>query len=128
MPATIGAKYATRPVPQGATVEQLAVFLGVEFQNIQRAFPSPMVRSTTIATTQLVTDRVLFADPTAGAFAVTLLSPISAPPWPFTIKNTTAGANLVTITGTVDGVVNPTIATLVWKTVQSDGVQWWTIG
>lgn len=65
------------------------------------------------------------ANATGAAFTVTLPSAANRLGREIIIKRTNAGANAVTIGGTVDGVVNPALAAqYVYKRVLSDGTNW----
>ena len=77
------------------------------------------------AYTLLPTDRTVLASTTAGSFAVTLPATAFAGE-KHTIKNT-GTANTLTVTGTVDGSANPTLATLAKMTVEYDGTNWWSV-
>lgn len=117
--------YQHRGVPK----EFNAGFLAAEFQNIDRAVPAMVVRRVDEDTTQLVNDAVILSDTTVAPRSVTLLPAMSAPVFGVTIKNIGTGANAVTVVGTVDGVVNPTLASLVWMRVQPDALgNWWQVG
>lgn len=94
--------------------------------NLYGAFqPETQIQSKTGAYTLLPTDRTVLASTTAGSFAVTL--PATAyRGQKHTIKNT-GTANTLTVTGTVDGSANPTLATLAKITVENDGTSWWSV-
>jgi hypothetical protein len=96
------------------------------FGNLARSVPPTITRSVTAATTVTTADQTILADTTASNFAVTLLPAAQAQFLPVTIKNT--GTGTLTITGTVDGSANPTLAQNRAMTVQSDGSQWFKIG
>lgn len=87
--------------------------------------PETNIQSKTAAYTLLPTDRLVLASTTAGSFAVTLPAKSYAGE-KHTIKNT-GTANTLTVTGTVDGSANPTLATLAKITVEYDGTHWWSI-
>ncbi len=104
--ATIrAAKYVTRPPPK----EYDPDWLFTELQNIQRGILPTVVRTETTDTVQRTDDRVLLVDCTGGARSVTLLLPSAWLVYSFTVIKTDASANALTLTGTVDSVVNPTI-------------------
>lgn len=87
--------------------------------------PDTNIQSKTGAYTLLPTDRTVLASTTGGRFAVAL--PATAyVGQKHTIKNT-GTANTLTITGTVDGSANPTLATLAKMTVEYDGTHWWSV-
>lgn len=99
-----------------------------ELGNIQRAIQPTVIRSLTAATTQAIDDRIVLCDATGAAFTYTLLSATLASPFPVTVKRLNGGANAVTIGGTVDGVVNPTLAAqYASKTLISDGSAWYFV-
>lgn len=87
--------------------------------------PETNIQSKTGAYTLLPTDRTILASTTAGSFAVALPAKSYAGE-KHTIKNT-GTANTLTITGTVDGSANPTLATLAKMTVEYDGSNWWSV-
>ncbi len=103
-------------------------FFEGEFGRIERAVMSRVTRTITVSGKQTPDDWCVFADATAAPLTYTLLPPRSSSPTPVTIKKTDAGANAVTIGGTVDGVVNPTLAAQ-YKTMTlvSDGTAWYKI-
>jgi len=71
----------------------------------------------------LATDFTVLVDATAGAVTVTLPTPTSGRI--LCVKKTDASANAVTLTGTVDGVVNPTLAVQYNSVLaQGDGSTW----
>lgn len=119
--ATRAATYTHREVP--ATYDQ--EFLRAEFQNIQRALPGTVIRTTTVNDSQRVTDRTIKVDATNGNLTFALLVPSLSPTFPITVLKRNAGGNTVTIIGTVSGQVNPVLAQQ-WTslTMQSDGVEW----
>lgn len=87
--------------------------------------PESNIQSKTAAYTLLPTDRTVLASTTAGSFAVALPANAYAGQ-KHTIKNT-GTANTLTVTGTVDGTANPTLATLAKITVEYDGTHWWSV-
>jgi hypothetical protein len=82
----------------------------------------------TAAYTLKVTDNTILCNCVNNAISITLPSAATAPNKIFTIKKIDVSANAITIVGTVDGTVNPTI-TMQWQTlkVQSNGVNWYNI-
>lgn len=121
---TKSAVYAKRSVP----VQYDAGFFESEFGNIQRAIQPTVIRSITAAAKQQINDTVVFCNATAGAISYTLLAPALAGPFPVHIKKTDATANAITLVGTVDGTVNPTIVVpMVSLELVSDGTAWWII-
>jgi hypothetical protein len=71
----------------------------------------------------LASDNVLLVNATGGA--VTLTLPAATSGRILTVKKTDVSANLVTLTGTVDTVVNPTLGTQFQsRVIQADGSNW----
>ena len=90
---------------------------------IARAISPSTTRTVVAATTIKATDDLLLCNTTAGGFTVTLL-PANQVQWlTITIKN--IGTGTVTLSGTVDGTLNPTLAQYKLYTIQSDGAAWW---
>jgi hypothetical protein len=81
--------------------------------------PESNIQSKTAAHTLLPTDRIILASTTAGSFAVALPA-VAYAGEKHTIKNT-GTANTLTVTGTVDGSANPTLATLAKMTEPTGG-------
>ncbi len=76
--------------------------------------------------TVLATDWTILVNATGGAVTVTLPTPTSGRL--LCVKKTDASANAVTLTGTIDGVVNPTLAAQYsTKVIQGDGSAWWAL-
>lgn len=122
--------YQRQPVPSSADAA-LRQMLTVEFQRVQGSYaPSGNMQRVTAAYRVLTSDQVILADASGGAFAVTLPAASAMLGMaPLTIKKVDSSANAVTVTGTVDGAVNPTLATQYKAmTVVSDGTNWWKIG
>jgi hypothetical protein len=117
-----GSGYTKRAVPRSAAA--LPGFLEAELGNIQRRIAGASHRTVTADTTVLISDGLILADSTAGPVTVTWPTPISATEdWMITIKRINAGADAVTIAGTVDGVVDPTLGSQYDSlTIWSDGV------
>ncbi len=73
--------------------------------------------------TVLSTDETVLVDATGGAVSITLPTPTSGRV--LCVKKIDASANAVTLTGTVDGVVNPTLPTQYnSRMIQGDGSTW----
>src|SRR5881394_2222738 len=73
--------------------------------------------------TVLSTDETVLVDATAGAVSITLPTPTSGRV--LCVKKIDATASVVTLTGTVDGVVNPTLpAQYNSRMIQGDGSAW----
>lgn len=116
--------YTKRPTPNAYD----RTFLDLEFSNIQRAIPAVVVQTVTADYMPLVGDTTVFVDATAGAVSVFLPTASRTKGMTFTIKKIDASVHAVTIAGTLDGAVNPTLATQYKaKTVQSDGTAWFTL-
>ncbi len=123
--------YSKRAVPQPEDgqlpkwAKALAAWLTIEGGNIQRGTARATSRSVTAATTALQSDGLLLCN---GTFTVTLPAPNLVPDMIVTIKN--IGAGTITVGGTVDGSLNPTLATgnhamTIWaETSVSDAGAW----
>lgn len=118
--ATVGSTGTVLQTPTtrmqvGETIELLQ---GVTFQK----------RSVTAARTLDTTDLVVFGDATGGAFSLTLPSAATFAGAVFFLKKTDASANAITIVGTVDGAVNPTLTAAARNmVVASDGTSWFKL-
>lgn len=100
-------------------------FFVQEFAKIAQAIMPNVVRKITTSTTQFVSDALVLAYATTAPLTYTLLSPSAATRFPVDIKKMDATANAVTLVGTVDGVVNPTIVVQYTSlTLWSDGTVW----
>ncbi len=88
--------------------------------------PPMTTRTVTAATIVNVADDLIVCDTTGGNFAATLPAPAQVQFLRVSIIN--IGSGTLTITGTVSGAVNPTLAQ--WKSaiLQTDGVRWMKIG
>jgi len=77
--------------------------------------------------TVLSTDETILVNATAGAVTITLPTVTSGRI--LTVKKIDASANAVTLSGTVDGTVNPTLGTQ-WQSriLQGDGTNWMIVG
>src|SRR5439155_2740077 len=76
--------------------------------------------------TVLSTDWTILVNATAGAVTITLPTPTSGRI--LCVKKTDASANAVTLTGTIDGVVNPTLAAQYNSVLmQGDGTTFWAL-
>lgn len=94
-----------------------------ELGNIARRVMPSVVRTITANAIQQPNDRYIFADTTNGNISVTLMNPISATPYPFTVENVN-GVYTVTLVGVVEGVTNPTLSPTESLTIVSDGLYW----
>lgn len=125
-----GSGYAKRSVPEPkgspsltAWADKISAWLATEFGNVQRRVAGASHRTVTSDTTVLVGDGLIECDTTANVISVTWPTPIGGTEdWLVTIKRVSAGAFAVTIVGTVDGVVNPTLA------AQYNGITIWSDG
>jgi len=99
--------YAKRDVPYAYDRGWWQTELG----NIQRAIPPDKVGTLTAGSyTPTAMDSVLLANASSGPITITLPAPERVKGLVLTIKRIDAtGANAVTIVGTVDGTVNPTL-------------------
>lgn len=91
------------------------------------SFLESRFKDVAVTTTYAVkaTDYFISADATGGAFTVTLPSITDSRGRELVIKRMNSGGNAVTIGGTVDGVVNPTLAAqYAYKRLFCDGVYW----
>lgn len=93
--------------------------------SINGAWQSKTPLAKTAAYTLLPIDRTVLANTTGASFAIALPAK-SYIGEKHTIKNT-GTANTLTVTGTVDGTANPTLATLAKLTVEYDGTSWWSV-
>lgn len=89
------------------------------------------LRSVTTTATATVDDDVILADASGGAFTVTLPSAVGIEGKPLTVRRTSPGANLVTVTTTGSQTIGTGTATsfrLLGRnallTIQSDGTNW----
>lgn len=123
-----GSAYSKRSVPTDPLA--LAAWLATEFGNIQRRIAGASNRIVTSHTTVQNTDGLLLCNTTGGAITVTWPTPIGrTKDWIVTIKRTSAGANAVTLAGTLDGVASPTLgAQYASWTIWSDGTALHLIG
>lgn len=127
MPKPIAAHppYAKRQPPSSYRPEYFAQELG----NIQRGMLTANVRSVVADTTIGATDGTVLVDATAAPVSVTLPNADQVLGLAVTIKRVNSGVNAVTIVGTVDATVDPTLAAQ-WDalTVQSTGSAWILLG
>lgn len=99
--------------------------LRTQLNSLAQSVPPTTGRTVVADTTIVVTDNVVYCDTSGGAIAVTLLPPDQQQFLTVTIINVGNPASTVTVTGTVSGAVNPTLAAR-WKsiTVHSTGAEW----
>lgn len=103
--------YQKRPAPRDYDTG----YFNLEFANVQRGIPSQKVRTFTATATAFTdvpdsTDHVILYDSTAHAITVNFPQPAQAKGLDLTVKRINAGANLVTLVCTSDGVANRTLA------------------
>lgn len=116
--------YSHSPAPQ----QYDRGFLSSELQKIQRALAPSAIQHVVAAYTAESRDHIILCDATAGAFTVTLPPASQVFRMEVTVKKVDASANAITIGGTVDGAVNPTLAAQYKSiTVVSDGTAWYKI-
>lgn len=116
------------PIDDGAPLARIVRWLNQRFSNLVVALGQPHSWvNKTAAYTASGEDEYIYADATGAPFTVTIPAATAVPGLLLTIKNTTAGANLVTVGATVDGVVSPTLAAKKAMTIASDGTVWNTV-
>lgn len=108
---TVNPPYFKQPAPK--TYD--AGYLNTEFGNVQRGIPSQRVRTFTATGTAFTdvpnsTDHVILYDSTAHAITVSMPQPDQAKGLDLTVKRINAGANVVTLVCTSDGVANRTLS------------------
>lgn len=119
--------YHRRRAPTKA--ERMKGFLDTEFQNIERAIHGITSRTVTMDTSVLGSDDLILADPTSNPITVTFDAANTTKDLMVTVKQINSNANAVTLGGTFDGVLNPTLgAQNNALTVQSDGADYWIVG
>ncbi len=101
-------------------------WLQMRYGDIARAIPPVVTRDVVADTIVSTTDATLLCDTGAGDIDVELLPANQVQYLPLTIKN--IGAGTVTVTGTVDATVDPTLAQWEWMVIQSNGVGWYLLG
>lgn len=122
-PAIRSAIYNRGQVPP--TPPELPAWLVSELGNIERAIAPNVCRTVTANTTQQPSDRYILVDATAGPISVTLIKPTLWPPFALTVMGVSARTTSVTLIGTVNGMVNPTLRGQISVTIISDGVALW---
>lgn len=116
--------YTKRPVPTGYDSGWFATELG----NIQRAMDPNGSRTAMQDDTPTGSDSLVLYDATHGPITVTLRNPNQVQNLRLILKKIDNSANAVTIQGTVDGTVNPTLPTQYSSlTLQSDGNAWYIL-
>lgn len=109
------------PAPKGA----LTGFLDRMFTLIEQAQLPQAVKLVDDDYVVRTSDQTITVDATAGPVSILFTDPSRVAYGVWTVKKIDASAHAVTLVATVDGVVDPTLATQ-WKsmTVQSDGTQY----
>lgn len=92
---------------------------------LAQSVPPQITRTVGAATTATTADGTIVGDTTGGDFAVTL--PLAAQVQFMAVTIINIGSGTLTVTGTVSGSANPTLAQWKSMTVQSDGVRWFKI-
>lgn len=124
-----GSYVQPRPVPFSYD----ATYFGVELANIARALPPSTVRTFVATSTNFTdipraTDKIILYDATAHAITVQLPQPDQCQRLEITCKKIDASANAITLVGTLDGAVNPTLPTRYKsKTIVSDGSTYYVL-
>jgi len=113
--------YNRRDVPR----EYQQGWWGTELGNIQRAIPTfAILRLTNGTYTPVATDRTILCDCTGSGVTIVLQDPARQQGLELIIKKV-AGTNAVSIIGTIDSTVNPSLTSpFESMTIQSDGQQW----
>lgn len=113
--------YQPRGIP--ATVDgELRTFLTQELRNISQAIGPNVIRSIAANEAQRQTDSIVLATGGAGGITYTLMAASAFPRFPVMVKKVDAAAGVITLGGTIDGVVNPTIVVqYATYTIVSDG-------
>ena len=103
-------------------------WLSTELSSVQRGEIPQSVRTAKASEMPHVTDSVVLYDATGGAITVTLPLPGQVKNLVLYLKKIDASINVVTIAGTVDGSVNPTLPVRYnAMTIVSDGVSWYKL-
>lgn len=117
-------EYAVGSVP----VEYVQSWVRNTLVRVQQALWQPKHRTVRASGLLVAQDDLVLVDATAAPVSITLLPAAQAQFARTTIKKIDASAHAVTLVGTIDGAVNPTLATQYKaKTIQSDGVGWYTL-
>lgn len=123
MPPIIPARAPYTPTQLGRAYN--AEEVRTALASLARSIQPTVTRNVTAATEATSADGTIVADTTLSNFAVTLPPPAQVQFMTVTIIN--IGSGTLTITGTVSGAANPTLAQWKSKVIQSDGVRWFTI-
>lgn len=114
--------------PPQAPTAYSTTWIRTQLANLTRAIAFQGTRKVLAADVVEATDDTILCDATAGAFNITLPLASQVQFLRVTIKKIDASANAVTLVGTIDGAVNPTLpAQYKSKTIQSDGSAWYTL-
>lgn len=125
----INPPYVRSPAPK----DYAPGFFTLEFGKVQRGIPSQKVRTFTATSAVFTdvpdsTDHTILYDTTAHAITVTLPQPAQSQGLELTCKRITAGANVVTLVGTIDGVVNRTLSAQYKSfTIACDGLTYYMV-
>lgn len=107
-------------------------WLSIELGNIQRSMTTTLTRELTSSDspyTPLSQDITLFCDATNGPIDIVLVPAGQAHGLYFNVMKTDASANVVTIVGTVSGVVDPTLTNQYeGMTIQSSNTAYYKLG
>lgn len=123
-PISVRKHYQLGAVPE----EYRSGWLRSNLSDIARAIWAPMSRTVLAATTVVGSDAIILVDATAGAVSITFPLATQMQFAYVTVKKIDASVNAVTLVGTFDGAVNPTLATQYKsKLVFSNGVAWYTL-
>lgn len=117
-------RYQRRAVPS----KYDPAWIAAEFSGVERAIPAASIRTARASETITANDQTVLYDATSAAITATLPPAAQAQGLLVTLKKIDASANVVTIQGTVDATVNPTLSAR-WSslTVQSDGSAWYKL-
>lgn len=114
---------------RSAPTDPLKGWLDMELHNLQRALVPVRGRSVTASTEATASDHVILCNPASGAIVVDFPLADQAQYMEITIKQVVSNANTVTLSGTFDTAVNPTLGGINRAlTVWSDGIAWYVIG
>jgi len=118
--------YSRRRVPRDGA--QVGPWLETELLSVQRSVAPPRTFTVTAAYTATQSDGLILVDCTAAGVTVTIPDPVKSQGQRLNIKKIDATVNVVTIGGTVDNTLNPTIVTqYVSLELMSDGTSWWFV-
>lgn len=121
--------YKHVPAPGAPDVSgKLKASLDKEGQKLEQAIPPCRGRTVTASTEATASDHVILCNPASGAIVVDFPLADQAQYMEICIKQVVSNANTVTLSGTFDTVVNPTLGGINRAlTVWSDGIAWYVI-